>query len=272
MKVASNFLSFADKSKSGRLFVLIFWIISFSSPPTFAASKTKESESPYHSLARVLEKDPGSLAECHCLPGMTRDLGHLEVSLRGKADQKAAEYLFRFNNSAERPTLFFIGSRQLLNEATMLSILMSHHVSPRIVLIDQAYAFRFGKKIEPSKITPAQLEKSLSQFDKLIFDLSRRCGSNQNQRKSSAFFLFDLFFIPGCLPFLKDHIKAGLNGDMHSRMTFDSLFFFLGKKDDGEVKFPVTEADKNPPDVGFDPAALAVYQVQIKNGVQLRLK
>lgn len=247
---------------------------------------TKSRSTVYDQVVAVIKKEPGSLAECQCLPGMSRDPLHLEESLRGKVDQKATQLLSHIGNRNERPTLFFLGSGRLLNETTILGSLMNAHISPRIVLIDRSYAFRIGKKIVTSQDTPKQLEAALTKFEEVVSSFSKTYGVNADIRifyeltdalatvaasgeKISAFFLLDVFFpTKYSMNFLKGEISKGLKTQASSDIVFDSLFFFLGKKDPGsEMKFPVVATDKKPPTLGRDPAVLDIYQAHIRDGI-----
>jgi hypothetical protein len=232
----------------------------------------------YEDLAYELSLSPGKVSECQCLPGMVRNLDHLERSLRGQIDRKAPEVLSKFKKMSQSPTLLFFGSGMLLNELTIVSSLMSAGIAPRIVLIDHEYSFQVGKKIEGK---PEELEAALNKFSvivarlgikykvkvdvRIFYELADALLATEAERISAFFFLDSFYPAEYGLKFLKNAMSDTFKAQGPPSANYDTFLFFLGKKDDGSLKFPVEETDKKPPTAGRDPAVLNIYKMKVRN-------
>lgn len=203
----------------------------------------------YDDVIEFLRTDNRGICECQCLPGLIRDWDHLDSSLRGEIDRQASNYLLEFAGSDKRPVLFFFASGKLLNELTIVSLLLQNRISPIVVLIDRKYSSENAYRIEFEshqraldsfhRISNYLAQKYSVSIDTFVFNELSDAVKNfvSNGVSITAFFMLDIYYpTSNGKNIFKKQIENGIaassmSSNSWSTFSCRSLFFFLNRMD-----------------------------------------
>lgn len=220
----------------------------------------------YDEIVSFLENNPEALKECQCVKGLKRTCDDLKVSLRGKLDRKATEFLLSHGNIQDsKPVLFFFGSGKLLNEVTIISSLMSKGLSPSVYLIDNEYAFKKRSDMDEKifKNYASIIEKQEAKYSvkvrTYIFEsfIEAFKAFLKTSERITAFFCTDVYYpTSNAQALIRAHLEYAISLSEQASFSSQLLFFFL----------TVAKAKSDTESSSPSGAALDIYEGQILNG------
>jgi len=231
----------------------------------------------YDEIQAELQSFPGVLSECHCQPGLTRESSQMSSSLRGEIDRQAAIFLTPFAHKTPLTNILFLASGSLLNEATITGHIMQAGVSPRIFLVDKAYAPDVQHSDFSTK-TFEQLLASIEHFKKLVSTFETKFGVSAEVKvfyslsealdhvkalneNLAAFFMLDFFFpTDHALKWTYKEFNSWLTKTSTFDWNHDLLLFILNRKEPGPLSNEKINAELNILSAGVSKGSIESWQ------------